>query len=212
MASIQPAKGGLRWVRSEQNSCLCPPNLIGVVASAYGTAIFKGDPVTRQSDGTWAATGATGNVDGVCDGVESYYESASGAVRLGTFLPASVTYTGGSSLTNRLASKIRIIPIRGQLFEMDVSAGLADAATAQNAVGLNASMTATAGDSSNGQSGYVLNASTLATTNTLNIRVVEIPRYGAGNVSMNDVTAANWKVIVKANLSNDTADGSTTGT
>jgi hypothetical protein len=212
MASFQPAKGGLRWVKSEGASNSSPPIVIEVVATNYGTAIFKGDPVKKVNDGTWDLSGATGVIDGVCDGVESYYEASSGTTRTGVFLPANTVYTGGSSKSNKLASLIRIIPSRGQIFEMDVGAGVADAATAQGHCHGNATMTATAGSTVNGRSGYVINASSFATTATHNVRIVSIPMYGNSNPAMNDVTAANWKVNVKANLSSDTADGSTTGT
>lgn len=210
MASIEPARGGFRFYKTKCGSTMTPQFITGVVATNNGTAIFNGDPVKKVNDGTYIVANGTDTADGVCVGVERY-RLADGTTRPGNFLPAATTYTGDAALTNPLATVIRIIPFRNNYFTMSVDTGQADAATAQGLMFNNCSLTATAGSTVNGLSGYVVSASTIATTNTLAYRLVEIPRFGCSNRAINDVTAANWIVVLEANLTSDTADGSTTG-
>lgn len=66
------------------------------IASAYGTSIFKGDPVLQHSDGTLiiaVGTGGTPSVQtfGVFQGVE--YTNAAGEVVFSNYWPASTVAT-----------------------------------------------------------------------------------------------------------------------
>lgn len=210
MASIEPRSGGLRFYKNKASGLDTAPTFLGVVATNNGTAIFNGDPVKKVNDGTYIVASGTDSPDAVCMGVERY-RLADGTTRPGNFLPASTTYTGDASLANPLASVLRLVPVRGNLFKINVDTGVASLAAAQSLLFNNATLTATAGSTVSGNSNYIVTYSTIATTNTLSYRLVSIPQFGYSNPAINDVTAANWTVVVEANLTSDVADGTTTG-
>lgn len=194
MASIEPARGGLRWLRSKTGTG-APPTVELYVASNNTNGIFRGDLIRMQSAGDAypALAGETSMY--VCIGC-SNYKLADGTTRPGSFLPAATTYTGDASLANPLASKILAIPVFGQVFEIDANATGTDAATAQSLVGNFVDIVATAGSTFNGMSGYVAGISTAGTSDG-QLRILGVSRYGKDNASMNDVTAANWKLEVE---------------
>jgi len=211
MASIEPARPGLKFYKNKASGLDTASYFLGVVATNNGTAIFNGDPVKKVSDGSYIVANGTDTADAVCVGVERYRLS-DGTTRPGNFLPAATTYTGNAALNNPLATVLKLIPLKGNLFTIAVDTGQADAATAQGLMFSNCTLNATAGSTTTGNSNYTVAASTIAATNTLSYRLVSIPQFGFSNPSINDVTSANWLAVVEANLTSDVNDGTTTGT
>jgi hypothetical protein len=197
MASIEPARGGLRWVRNKGGGSDEPSTVELYVASNNTLAIFRGDLLRMQAAGDVypAAAGETSMY--VCVGC-SNYALADGTTRCGSFLPAATTYTGDAALSNPLASKILAIPVANAVFEIDANASGTNAATAQSLVGNFVDIVATAGSTFNGLSGHVAGISTAGTSDG-QLRIEGVSRYGKDNASMNDVTAANWKLEVTVN-------------
>lgn len=196
--------GGLRWAKSRDGGK--QPVERGVVASAYATGIFRGDPVKRVNDGTLAVAAAGDAVLGVCTGVMQY-KASDGTIRGGNFLPASTTYSGTGHLGNPQASIIFYTPVQRQVFEADVNAAVASLAAAQTLVGNNFDVAAGAGGSTtSGRSTYVIDHATAATT-TAQFRLMEIVQD-----ALNDVTAVNWKGLFEVVESTEPAPGTATGT
>jgi hypothetical protein len=195
------ARGGFRWRYNKlaPNSVSEPVDILPV-ASAYGTVLYRGDPVKLASTGTVVAAAAGDRVIGVFDGAERYWDGT--VIRKGGSLPVS---TYGSNLSRQ--SLARVIPVRGQVFEVDADDAVTftTQATYQAAVGENCEWVA--GTPVGDQSGAQLDISTHATTNTLSLRIVNVP-----NQDGQDFAATGVKLHVEWNLSQDTAAGTTTGT
>lgn len=203
MANI--AVGGFRWVRSRLGGNTAPIEEMPV-ASNNSTAIFTGDIVKRVSDGT-VIIAAAGDLTlaYVVVGVVRYKRS-DGAIVAGNYLPASTTYTGAPAVSNPQASILSLIPTQYQIFECDANTAAASITAAQDIVGNNCDFVATAGNTSSGRSGFVLDTSAPG-TGTANWRVLDIV-----NSPDNDVTSVNYKVRVTVNEDNaDTVPGSATG-
>lgn len=205
MANI--AMGGARWVKRRGGLNLegreeCP------VASAYGTAIFFGDLVKRVSDGTIAAAAAGDAIYGIAAGVVRFKNSAGVFPVAQNHLPASITYTGAPHISNPQASIVAVIPLsKDDIIEMDVDTAVATITAAQDLVGNNFDIVATAGNSTSGRSGYVVNNASGQGTGTAQLRLLEIVPD-----PLNDVTAVNWKGRFLVNESTEPAPGTATGT
>lgn len=204
MANI--AIGGARLLKRRSGTNLegreeCP------VASAYGTAIFCGDLVKRVSDGTIAAAAAGDAIYGIAAGAVRY-KNSSGVIVAGNHLPVSTTFTGAPDLSNPQASIVAVIPLSvADIIEMDVDTASATITAAQDLVGNNFDIVATAGSTSSGRSGYVVNGASGSGTGTAQIRLNMISRD-----PLNDVTAANWKGQFIVNESTEPLPGTATGT
>lgn len=141
------------------------------VPATNATAIFRGDPVVRTASGLNVATqvpecaraAAGGPFTGVAMG---FFPTGSLALAGGAHLPASTgMYVDVYTNVNQLYT------IRGN------GAALLTAAQAATAVGLNASVSyATAGNTLQGWSGATLDESTLATTASLPLKIVDFLR------------------------------------
>lgn len=203
MANIQV--GGFRWVRSRLGGNTAPIEEMPV-ASNNSTAIFSGDIVKRVSDGT-VIVAAAGDLTLAYVVVGcARYKRSDGAIVAGNYLPASTTYTGAPSVANPQASILTCIPLQYQILECDANTAVASETAAQDLVGNNCDFVATAGNTSTGRSGFVLDTSAPGTA-TANFRVLEIVRSPD-----NDVTSVNFKVRVTVNEDNaDTLPGSATG-
>lgn len=192
--------GGFKWRSSRiAPSSKAPPIDVLPVASAYGTVIYEGDVVKKLSDGTVAVATPGDAIYGIANGAKQYYDGS--VIRGGGSLPVS---TYGSVLERQ--SLLRIIPVKGQIFEVDANDGTT--ATTQAAhqafVGENAEWVA--GTNVNDQSGAQLNISTHATTNTLSVRI-----HGLGTNPDQDYAAVGVKYLVYFNLVQDGEVGTTTG-
>jgi hypothetical protein len=204
MANI--ALGGARFIKRRGGG-----NLEGTeempVASAYGTAIFFGDLVKRVSDGTIAAAAAGDAIYGIAAGAVRY-KSASGVIQGGNYLPASTTFTGAPHISNPQASIVKVIPLFAyDVFEMDVDTAVASVTAAQDLVANNFDIVATAGSTTTGRSGYVVNNASGMGTSTAQIRMIAV-----STDNLNDVTAVNWKAQFIVNESTEPTLGVATGT
>lgn len=205
MASIQPARHGLVWQYSLSNRGLgTPPVVRKVVASAYnGAAIFVGDVVLAVNDGTVAICTAGLRPGWVVAAVERYKSPSDSLVRSGPYCPcsSSLTYSGSASLDNPTATVLVCIPCRDQVFEATADTTGTSWAAAQAYVGEYADLVATAaGDTVTGISGYDIDISTHSASDG-QFAIVGVPVYGIGQNTMNDPTAAGYRVLVTVNPS-----------
>lgn len=191
-------RGGFRWVGSKTAPAgTSMPVIILPVASAYGTVLYRGLPVKLVGTGTIQAATPGDAIYGIFDGAEQYYDGTQ--VRKGASLPVS---TYGSNLSRQ--SKARVIPVRDQFFEIDAddASTFTTQATYQAAVGENAEWVA--GTPVGDQSGALLDISGHATTNTLSVRIENIP-----NQEEQDFAALGVKLTVTFNLIQDATSSAT---
>ncbi len=180
---------GIRWLKNEQGGNK-EPRVECVVASAYATGIFRGDPLKRVDDGTVAVAAAGEAVYAIADGVKQY--KAAGIVIKGAYLPVSTTYSGAAILDNPEASVVYATPVLDQQFEIPVDTAQATVVAAQLLVGSNMDLAAGAGGSTaTGRSSYVVAAAGTG-TGTAQVRLMAISRDPAS-----DPTAANWLGVFK---------------
>ncbi len=189
------AMGGFRWVKSRNGSVKQPNVEILPVANNYGTAICRGDALKRVNDGTVAVATAGNSVDFICDGIDQYYSG--GVLIKGNRVPASTTFTP-TTVGSQYETRVRCIPVRSGVFEVDCDTAVADIAAAQTLIGNNADHVATAGSATTGRSGHVLNTASGSGTGTATFRITEVSRR-----IDNDVASANWKALVIVNESNE---------
>jgi hypothetical protein len=195
---------GFRWVgHKNAPSQTNPPIILCPVADDFATTLKIGVPVKRLSTGYIEDADPGDTVFGVFVGAEQYYDSSIGALRGGPTLPASTSYdTNGSRV-----SLARVIPARDQLFEINVD----DNTTATTYLGYVAFLHENAewavGTDGDEVDGAVLDISGHNTTNTLSVRIEDIP-----DRNMQDFSAADVRLVVSFNLIQDTASGNTTGT
>ena len=196
--AIEPRRGGAKWVKSLTGGTVgTPPIIRKVVASNNTLAVFTGDWVQIQTDGTvypcTTGGGAYATLSGVVVGIERYLGPDS-IMRRGTYLPAATTYTGTVSLSNPLASVIYMIPWENQIFELDIPTAAATYTAATALIGQCADIVATAGSTVTGQSGHtsVAVGSFEATTVSGQMLLKAIPQYGLNGLK-NDPTTTYWK-------------------
>lgn len=159
------------------------------VPASDGTALYPGDPViiagSADADGIPSVTRAT---------------AAGGSYLLGAVIAVEPTLGAGASgrdsTVYRAASTERYVwvaddPNTEFLIQEDAVGG----ALAVADVGLNADLIAGSANATYGQSGWMLDTSTKATTNTLQLRIL-----GFAQRVGNEVGNANAKVRVKINL------------
>lgn len=164
------------------------------VPASDGTALFAGDPVIIAGSGDAAgvssitrATGATAaRITGVVVG----------------FRPDASVQAYGYRLAST-AAYVLVCDDPEQVYEVqDDSVGGALAVTD---IGLNANLIAAAGSAATKRSGFMLDTSTKATTNTHQCRIL-------GIVQRDDVEiGANSKVLVRINTPTETGAAGSTG-
>jgi hypothetical protein len=192
MARANLQKNGLRYYGSVFAENVVPRLIPCQVATNYGTALYKGDPVKRLSDGSVAQAAAGSDlIFGVIAGVK--YRNADGNLVEKDYVPASTTYTPDS-----LRTIVMVVPATPfTIFEVDADDG-SSITTVANARALpweNCDhVFTTAGNNVTGMSGVQLDISTHATT-ALQWRILDISAYGAGN----DVTQTLAKYLVICN-------------
>lgn len=165
------------------------------VPATDATAIFIGDPVIIGGDGDAAgfptatlATAATGRITGICVGLRPGGNS--------TLIPPR--YRAAS-----VAEYILVADDPDLLFEIQED-GVGGSLAATN-IGQNCSLVSGAGSTTTGVSGWMLDSSTAATTNTLQMRIIEL-QHRADNVIG---TTAKWLVAI--NLPTETGASGSTG-
>lgn len=165
------------------------------VPASDGTALFVGDPVilAGSADASLAypsvtrATAAGGNrITGVVVG----FRPTDGITALG--------YRAASTEAWAL-----VVDDPDQLYEIQDDSVGGNLAAAD--IGLNADLVSGSGSAVSKKSGFMLDTSTKATTNTLQMRIV-----GLVNRADNEV-GANAKVLVRLNLTTETGAAGSTG-
>lgn len=196
-----PSYGGFRHRGNRLNPRALEPRIeIVPVASAYATAMYKGDPVKRAADGTLQVAAPGDRVFGVFDGAEAYWDGT--VLKKGPSIPAGTTY-GSVVWRTTLA---RVILAEGQIFEVDADDGVTATTQAAHEAFLNENCEWATGAPTGENSGAVLDISTHATTNTLSCRIVDIPNKG-----LQDFASSRVKYYVVFNLTQNPAPGTTTG-
>lgn len=174
---------GLRPVRHRSGAPYNGAATRYAIPASDGTAVYLGDPVilagSADADGVATVTKAT---------------AAGGAYMLGPVV--SVEPITRDSTTYREASTLRYVWVADDpdlIFEVQEDA--VGGALAVADVGLNADWIAGSGSTITGLSGAMLDTSTKATTNTLQLRIL-----GFKQSVDNEVGSANAKVLVAINL------------
>lgn len=198
------ARTGFRWVgHKNAPSQTNPPIKICPVADDFNVTLKIGAPVKLVSTGNIEDADPGDDIYGIFVGAEQYYDATIGAVRGGPVLPANTSYDTNASRV----SLARVIPVRDQLFEVTCD----DAVTATTYlayvafIGENAQWAV--GADGDQVDGAVLDISTHNTTDTLSVRIEDIP-----DRNLQDFASANVRLVVSFNEIQDTAGGSATGT
>ena|SRR6185369_1070481 len=188
MARTNVQTNGFRYWGSLLGENIVPRVVPKQVASAYGTAIFKGDPVKKVSDGTVSISAAGEAIYGIVVGV--HYLTTAGVYVDANYVPASISYT-----PDRVRTIVDIIVATPfTIFEVSANAAVADIATARTYVDENVDHIATAaGNTGTGLGGYQI-AIAGHQTATAQWRIHDISPSDS-----NDVTATNGRWLVIAN-------------
>lgn len=174
------------------------------IAAGNGNAIYQGSPVIPLSTGyidiVGSAEGGTVGLLGVFWGCE-YVSSTTGEKVFSNYWPGS-----GADTNHPVKAFVYDDPM--QLYAIASDASLTSKATMRGHVFANADFaTAAAGSTTTGISSASLDVSTIATTNTLNLRIMgwqEDPEN-------QDFTAAGIPVIVRLNNHFNSANGAIAG-
>jgi len=153
------------------------------IASAYGTNIFKGDPVLLGTDGTITAVAATGGTaqNGTYLGVFQGCNSQTFVRGWSEFYPASTT-------ANDLVALV--YDSRDTIFDAQIGSS-GTARTQANTVGANANYTLGTGSTLIGQSAAYLTDSTIGTTATLPFKILKFIQKGTNAPSPANGTASD---------------------
>lgn len=180
------------------------PNSTGTteyrISSSNSNAIYQGSPVVPLSTGfidiVGAAAGGTVGLLGVFAGCE-YVSSTTGETVFSNYWP-------GSGADSNYPVKAFVYDNPSQLFVIASDASLTNESTARGHVFANANFaTATSGSTVTGLSSAKLGVSTIAATNTLQLRIVGI----MDDVENQDFGAAGIGVIVRLNNSFNSPNG-----
>lgn len=179
---------GLKPIRHANGSVYTGSFNIYSIPASDSTALYVGDPViiagSADADGVPTATRATAAGGAYISGVVVGFSPVLGAGA-----------SGRDSTTYRAASTARYAYVADSpdlIFEVQEDA--VGGALAATDVGLNADLIAGSGSTLTGRSGWQLDTSTKATTNTLQLRIVRfVPR-------IDNEIGANAKVEVMINL------------
>ena len=174
------------------------------IAAGNSNAIYQGSPVIPLSTGyidiVGAAAGGTVGLLGVFWGCE-YVSSTTGETVFSNYWPGS-----GADTNHPVKAFVYDDPM--QLYAIASNASLTSKATLRGHVFANANFaTGTSGSTTTGISSASLAVSTIATTNTLNLRIMgwqEDPEN-------QDFTAAGIPVIVRLNNHLNSANGAAAG-
>ena len=174
------------------------------IAAGNSNAIYQGSPVIPLSTGyidiVGAAAGGTVGLLGVFWGCE-YVSSTTGETVFSNYWPGS-----GADTNHPVKAFVYDDPM--QLYAIASDASLTSKATLRGHVFANANFaTGTSGSTTTGISSASLAVSTIATTNTLNLRIMgwqEDPEN-------QDFTAAGIPVIVRLNNHFNSANGAIAG-
>ncbi len=184
------------------------PNSTGItqyeIASNYTTAIYQGGIVIPLAAGTIAISDQAVAPLGVFNGCE-YVDSTSGKVVFSNYWPGS----NNANVDTNHPVKAFVYDNPMQLFTVVADGTNTDRATAQADVFANCDMaTLNDGSTSTGQSTDMLDISSAATTNTLDVRIVGIYEDDANS----DFSAKGHQYIVRLNGHFNTGTTAAVGT
>lgn len=176
-------KGGLEPVGALGQAGMVHRTREYPIASGYATSIFRGDlvvlssgTITRATQAGFAAGGALGVFQGC-----HYTDPNTGQMKWTQTWTASVVASDAQAMIADDPEQVFLVQL--------------DAAATATAIGKNANLVQTsAGTALSGRAGSNLQTSTLATTNTLNFRVI-----GILNAPDNAITDTFPKVLVVFN-------------
>lgn len=158
------------------------------LTTTYATALFRGDPLIRLSDG-YVGVGVAGSpVLGVFWGVK--YTTSAGVVTFSNYWPGNPGVLTGSTVEALVIDDPNVVY---SIQETNAS-GVAGTPLALADRGLNANFLYTAGSTSTGQSAVSLNNESENTTDSLNLKIIDLDPT-PGNVVG---SFANWLVTINA--------------
>ena len=174
------------------------------IANGNSNAIFQGSPVIPLSTGfidiVGAAAGGTVGLLGVFNGCE-YVSSTTGEKIFSNYWPGS-----GADSNHPIKAFVFDDPM--QMYAIASDASLTSEATLRGHVFANANFSSgTSGSTTTGKSSAALAVSTIATTHTLNLRIMGWQE----DPSNQDFTAAGIPVIVRLNNHFNSANGAIAG-
>ena len=186
MAYGTNAPNGLNPVKKLDGSAWTGQTTSYPVASGYGTAMFKGDPVTVLADGTLGIGVAGSAIVGVFWGVQ--YTDASGNI---VNMP---NWVAGSTTRGAQTATAFVIDDPNVVFTIQEANGAGAAGTPLTAadVHLNANFSVGTGNAATGVSGASLNNTTEDVTAALNLKILGLDPYPGNAVG----AFANWLVAI----------------
>ncbi|RUV86934.1 hypothetical protein EOA60_20780 [Mesorhizobium sp. M1A.F.Ca.IN.020.06.1.1] len=162
-------------------------------------AIYAGDPVTSQADGTIAQSVAgTTQIAGIFVGCE-YVSATLNRKVWSPYWPGS-----GSALANTTVTGYVINDPNAQFLCQSGNAGSPVAATD---VGANINFAIGTGNALNGLSGAYANQATIATTATLPFRIVAVVTAPPGSNGTDSASNGNWIVVAFNNVDTKSLTG-----
>lgn len=173
------------------------------LVSAYGTSLFRGDPITWDTNGTIKIGVAGSGIIGVFWGVQ--YTDSTGAYQFAQYWNANTVTSGSANATAFVIDDPNI------LFDIVVSNSTAAAPFYVAAVDLgrnaNFSVANSAGSTISGNSGYYLDANSIGNGATLSLKIIRLTPVPGNQFGTNSNTVQYNNVLVKIN--NDVYQGGT---
>lgn len=162
-------------------------------------AIYAGDPVTTQSDGSIAQSSpGTTQIAGIFVGCE-YVSATLNRKVWSPYWPGS-----GSALANTTVTGYIINDPNAQFLCQSGNAGSAVAATD---IGANINFAIGTGNALNGLSGAYANQATINTTSTLPFRIVALVTAPPGSNGTDSASNGNWIVVAFNNVDTKSLTG-----
>ncbi|API52860.1 hypothetical protein BMW22_15655 [Rhizobium leguminosarum] len=163
-------------------------------------AIYSGDPVTTQADGTVAqSVSATAvQIAGIFVGCE-YYSAAINRKVWSPYWPGS-----GSALANTVVTAYIITDPNAQFV---CQSGNAGAPVTAADVGSNANIVIGTGNALTGISGAYINQATIATTATFPFRITAVVTQPPGSNGTDVASNGNWVIVAFNNVDTKSLTG-----
>lgn len=179
------------------NAKECVPQQV-FITSNNTDAIYPGEPLIAQADGSYlrtragaSTTAATDGISAMCTEIIQYKDAAGGYMRRNArYLPAATLWTNDFERSQVQA----IFPREGMLFKAKASAAVASIAAARALIHSNVYHVYGTADPASGVSGIAVDPASIATT-AKQWRVVDVL-----DIAQNDPTQVSFTLIVTPNL------------